>query len=133
MFARLQKIIQFNPLVAAFGGSTLVVHQMPLVTFPWRRSIEADVGFHGNGTGSAIYGSRTRGLAGTGSVVIQGAAKLSVLPAKIIAIGFHLQTGITDRNTIRANGDAVVIRSFLRVAKVQVNERRNGFLFAERV
>lgn len=133
VLTRLQKIIQFNALIAAFRSSAFVVHQMPLVTFPWRRSIEADVGIHGNGTGSAIFGGRTRGLAGTGSVVIQRAAKFGVLSAKIVAIGFHLQTGITDRDTIEANGDAVVIRSFLGVARVQINEGGNGILFAERV
>ena len=133
MLACLQEIIQFKSLVAAFGGGAFVVHQMPLIAFPWRRGIEADVGFHGDGTGSAELGGRTRGLTGAVSVDIQGAAKLGILAAKIVAIGFHLQTGITDGDTIRADGYAMVIRSFLGIAKVEINEGGNGFIFAERI
>lgn len=133
VLASLQEIVQFNTLVAAFGGSPLDVHEMPLVTSPWRRSIEAKVGVHGDGTGSAELSGGTRGLAGAGSVVVQRTAELGVLPAKIVAVGFHLQTGMTDGDAIRGNGDAMEISSFLGIAKVQVNERSNGFLFAEHV
>ena len=97
----LQEIIQLNSLVAAFRRSALVVHQPPFIAFPRWRGIETDVGLHGDSAGSAIFGGRARGLTGTGSVVIQRTSKFGVLPAKVIAVGFHLQAGFTDRNTIR--------------------------------
>ena len=56
MSASLKEIIQLDPLVAAFRSCALIVHQMPFITSPGRRCVEADVGLHGNGTGSAKSG-----------------------------------------------------------------------------
>ena len=53
--ASFKEIIQFNPLVASFRGSPLVVHAMPLITIPGRRGIETEVGVHRNGAGSANF------------------------------------------------------------------------------
>ena len=90
VLSSLKKKIQLDPLVTAFGGSALVVHQMPLIAFPRRRSVKTDVSLHGDGTGSAILGGRTRGFTAAGTIVVQRAAELGVLPLEIIAIGFHL-------------------------------------------
>ena len=52
VFASLEEIIQFNPLVAAFSGSPLVVHEMPFIAFPRRRGIETYIVLHRDGAGS---------------------------------------------------------------------------------
>ena len=131
VLAGLKEIIQFDPFVAAFRGSALVVHQMPLIATPWRRGIQTDVGFHGNGTGSAILGGRAGGFTGASTIVIQRAAKLRVLPAKVIAVGFHLKSGFAERNTIWTNGHAVVIGSFPGISQVEINVRGDVFMLAQ--
>ena len=93
VFTSLQEVIQLDSLVAAFRGCTHVVHETPLIASTRWIVVEADIGFHGDGTGFAKFGGRTWGFTGTGAIVIQRAAELSVLPAKVIAIGFHLQAG----------------------------------------
>ena len=128
--AGFQEIIQFNALIAAFRRSPFVIHEMPFVAVPRWRSIETNVGRHGNGAGSAELSGRARGRAGTDAVVIQRAAELGVLTLKIIAVGFHLQAGLTDRNTIGSDRDAMVIRGFSGVAQVEVNVRGNTFALA---
>lgn len=133
VLASLQKIIQLDSFVASLGGSPLVVHQLPFVTFSRGIGIETDVGLHGNGTGSAEFGGGARGFAGANAIVVQRATELGILSAEIIAIGFHLQTCRTDRNAVGANGHAMIIRSFLGVAEIQINERRNGFLYTKLV
>ena len=129
--ARFKEIIQFNPLVASFRGSPLVVHAMPLITIPGRRGIETEVGVHRNGAGSAIPGRRAGSLTGTGSIVVQWATKFSVFSLEIIAIRFHLQSGFTDRNTIGPDSHAVVIRSFPGVTQVEIDEWDNMFTLAQ--
>lgn len=133
MLASFQKIIQFDSFVAALRGCPFVVDQLPLLTFPWRIGVESDVGFHGNGTGSAKSGGRAGRFAGANAIVVQGTAELGILPVEIIPIGFHLQACFADRDAVGANGHAMVIRSFLGIAEVQVNERRNGFLLTKLV
>ena len=123
--ASFKEPIQFDSLVATFRSSPFVIHEVPIVTFPWWRGIKTDVGLHGNGTSSAVLGSGTGGLAGTSPIVIQRATKLGVLAFQIITIGFHFQTGFTDRRTIRSTGHAVVIRSFSGISKIQINEGGN--------
>lgn len=129
----LQEIIQLNSLVAAFRRSALVVHQPPFIAFPRWRGIETDVGLHGDSAGSAIFSGRARGLTGTGSVVIQRTSKFGVLPAKVIAVGFHLQAGFTDRNTIRADCDTMVIRSLSCVTQVEIDVGGDMFTLAQGV
>ena len=122
VLASLKEIIELNSLVAAFRRSTLVVHQPPLVTFPWWRSIKPDVGLQGDGTGSAILGIRAGMLTGTEAIVIQRTAELGVLTAQIIAIGFHLEAGGANGNAIRTNHDAMVVLSLLGITKVEGDE-----------
>ena len=58
---------------------SLIVHQLPLIAFPWRGGIEPDVGFHGNGAGSTKLGIGARTLAGTDAIAVQRAPELGVL------------------------------------------------------
>jgi len=131
--ASFKEPIQFDSLVATFRSSPFVIHEVPIVTFPWWRGIKTDVGLHGNGTSSAVLGSGTGGLAGTSPIVIQRATKLGVLAFQIITIGFHLDTGRTNWNTVRSDQYTVVIFSFLGITKVEVDERDDRFLLAEPV
>lgn len=79
VFSGFKKVIQFDSLVATFRGSPLVVHQLPFITFPRRGGIEPDVGFHGNGAGSAESGYEARMLTDTDASVIQRAAELGIV------------------------------------------------------
>ena len=133
VFTSLQKVIQFDPLVAAFRGCTHVVHETPLIASTRRICIEADVGLHGDGAGSAKLGGGTWGFTGASSIVVQRTAELCVLTAKVIAIGLHLQPGFTDRDAIRADGDSMEVRSFPGVAKVQIDVRGDMLTLTQRV
>ena len=133
VFSSLKEIIQLNSLVAAFRRSTLVVHEMPLIAFPRRGGIETDVGLHGDSAGSSISGGGAWGLTGTDSVVIQRTSELGVLSAKVIAVGFHLQAGFADRNTIRADCDTVVIRSLPGIPQVEIDVGGDMFTLTQGV
>ena len=133
VLSSLKEIIQLDSLVATFRGSAVVVHQMPFIALPRWRGIETNVGLHGNSAGSAKSGGRARRITGTASVVIQRTTKLGVLPTKVITVGFHLQAGFTDRNTIRADSDTMVIRSFLGVTQVEIDVGGDMITLAEGV
>ena len=121
----LEEIIQFDTLVAAFRRSPFVVHPLPLIAFTRRSGIEPDVGFHGNGAGSAEFGFRTRMCTGTDTVFIQRAAELGILATQIIAIGFHLEASGANRNAIRTKHDAMVILGLLGITEVEIDEWDN--------
>ena len=72
-------------------------------------------------------------LTGTDAAIIQRATEFGMLPAEIIAIGFHSETLGTDRDTIRADRDSLVIGYVLGSAEVEINEWNDRFLFAELV
>ena len=133
VFTSLQKVIQLDALVAAFRGCTFVIHQTPLIASARRIRIEADIGLHGDGTGSAKLGGRTWGCTGAGSIVVQRAAELGILSSEIVAIGFHFQASSADRDAVRSDGDAVIVGSFLGIAKVQIDVRGDMFTLTQRV
>ena len=102
MSASFKEPIQFDSLVATFRSSPFVIHEVPIVTFPWWRGIKTDVGLHGNGTSSAVLGSGTGGLAGTSPIVIQRATKLGVLAFQIIILAAAWENGEPDQETKEA-------------------------------
>ena len=125
MLADFQKGIEFNLLVTAFRRSPLVVHGFPFITAAGRRSVETNVGFHRNGESSSKLGIGARVHTGTDTAVIQRATEFGILPAEIIAIGFHSEAFRADRDTIRADRDSLVIRDILGSAEVEINERND--------
>ena len=76
--AEFQEGIHLNPLVATFRRSPFVVHGLPLIAFSRRRSIETDVGFHRNGTGSAELGIGTGMFTGADTTIIQRATEFGI-------------------------------------------------------
>ena len=133
MLAGFEEIVQFDTLVAAFRGSPFVVHQTPVITTPWWRSVKSDIGLHGNRTSSAERDIGTRRSAGTGTVGIERATEFGILALQIIAIGFHLETGFTDRDAVRTDSYAMIIGSLLGIAKVEIDIRANMFALAQGV
>ena len=133
MLADFQKGIKFNLLITAFRRSPFVVHGFPFITTTGRRSVETNVGFHRDGESSSILGIGTSVLTGTDAAVIQRTTEFGMLPAEIIAIGFHSETLGTDRDTVRANRDTLVIGDILGPAEVEINERNDRFPLAELV
>jgi len=123
MFNGFKKVVKFDTLVTTLRSSALVVHQPPFVTIPGRRGIKADVVIHRNGAGSAKPGIGTGGFARANPVRIKWAAKLRILALKIGTVGFHLQSCLADRDTIRADRNAVVISRLLGISQIQVNVR----------
>jgi len=125
VFADFQKGIKFNLLVTAFRRSALVVHVFPFITAAGRRSVETNVGFHRDGESSSIFGVRAWVLTGANAAVIQRATEFGMLPAEIIAIGFHSEALGTDRDTVWTNRDSLVIGDVLGSAEVDINERND--------
>lgn len=131
VIAKLKERVELDAFVGTFSGSTLVVHGLPFIAVAGRGGIETNVIGHGDGAGSAIFSGRARILTGTLSIVVQRTAKLGVLAAKVIAVGLHFETSRANRDTIWADGNAMVVRGLLGIAEVKVNERSNVFTLAQ--
>ncbi len=122
VLASLEKKIQFDTLVTAFGRSPFVVHEVPLIAFARRRGIEPNVGFHGNRAGSSILGIGAGMHTRTNAIVVQGAAELGILTVQIVAIGLHPEASGANRNAIWTNRDAMVILSLSGITEVEIDE-----------
>ena len=92
MLAELKEGVELDLFVGAFSGSAFVVHGLPFIAAPGRRSVETNVIRHGDGAGPAEFGIGAGIIAGTLSVAVKRAAELGVLAVKVIAIGLHFET-----------------------------------------
>ena len=133
VLAEFQERIHLNPLVTTFRGCAFVVHGLPLIASPRRRSIETDVGFHRNGTGSAELGIGTGMFTGADSAIIQRAAEFGIQTVQIVAVRLHFKAIGTKRHAVRANRNAMVIGSLAGIPEVEVNEWHDIFFLAELV
>ena len=129
--AKFKERVELDAFVGTFSGSTFVVHGLPLITVAWRGGIETNVIGHGDGAGSTVFSSRARILTGTLSIVVQRTAKLGVLAAKVIAVGLHFETSGANRDSVRANGNTMVVRGLFGIAEIKINERCNVFTLAQ--
>ena len=55
MLAELKEGVELDLLVGAFSGSALVVHGLPFIAAPGRRSVETNAIRHGDGAGPAEF------------------------------------------------------------------------------
>ncbi len=131
--AEFQEGIHLNPLVATFRRSPFVVHGLPLIASPRRRSIETDVGFHRNGTGSAELGIGTGMFTGADTTIIQRATEFGIQTMQIVAVRLHLKASGTKRHAVRANSNAMVNGSLAGIPEVEINEWHDIFFLAELV
>lgn len=92
MLAELKEGVELDLHVGAFSGSALIVHGLPFIAAPGRRSVETNVIRHGDGAGPAEFGIGAGIIAGTLSIAVKRAAELGVLAVKVIAIGLHFET-----------------------------------------
>lgn len=133
MFGGFEKIIIFDALITTFRGSSGIVSGCPCLAATWRGVVKSDIGLQRDAASSAVFGGRTGSITGTGCTGSQGAAEFGVLAIEIVAVGFHFQAGVANRNAVRANGNTVVIGCLFRIAEVEVNKRLDVFTLAKLV
>lgn len=120
-----KKEVKLDTLVTALRGSTLVVHQTPLVAIPGRRGIQADVVIHRNRTSPAKPCIRAGRLAKANAIGIEWTAKFRILALKMVmewqggTFVNELSKGILSRDEI----DRVIQDAHEQIGKLSRNYR----------
>ena len=129
-----QMIVVFDALVGAFGSGSGVVGLFPFRTAAGREIVEAGIGFHGDGEGSAEFGRRAGRIADAFALLHTGTAEFKAAALQIRAVGLHVQSGGTDGKAVGSGFDCVGFRGgLLGVAGIEVDEGDDGERLAKRV
>ena len=114
-------------LVAAFGGSSCIVLQLPLLRIPGRDVEESGAVLHSKMYGAAPFGARAGSMAetGLGAAIYAWAAELGTVLGCFHAVMTHFRICHADRDAIRANGEIILVFELYVPLFVQINERGN--------
>ena len=120
--------VDLHTLVAAFGGSSCVVLQFPLLGISGRDVEESGVVLHGKMDGTTPFGVGAGDGTGAiiGMAVHEGAAELGTALGKFHTVMAHFKAGHTDRYAVRANEEVILVFELYASLFIEVNKGHNA-------
>ena len=116
--------VVLHAFIAAFGRSSGVVLQLPLLRISGRDVDESGVVLHGKMDSTAPFGvgAGVGTGAGFGAAVYERAAELGTVFGKLHTVMAHFKAGQADRDAVWTNGEIVFIFELHTPAIIERNE-----------